>query len=392
MVLNRANLANNYQSLLARIPDRTLTDSDILLLAIALSGNNETPSNNASNLVSKLSTINDLVDIESITDKLPLISLLVQIFENIASVSAGGVTDGDKGDITVSANGATWTINTNAVTLAKLQQIATASLLGRSTAGTGNAEVISIGSGLSLSGGTLASNINNLPNKTVPSNTDNLIIQQSDGQIFKLSYANLLAAINNKTLLLLNFQGSNGSQAIVDTSPTPKTVQVFGNTQIQSNKGVFDGNGDYLRIAKSQLDISTLTEYTIEIIGRTPSTAAQLIFTTYNLSNTANHLFFQWNLIGNDTTVYFNPSVATNTDVHLALVRSGGQFRFYQDGVQLGSAVTASNFAQGGDLFIGGSPGDPTVGTRWLNATITGIRITNIARYSANFTPPTSFL
>ncbi len=49
------------------------------------------------------------------------------------------------------------TINNNVVTLAKMATMATTSLLGRSTAGTGNVEVISIGSGLTLSGGTLSS-------------------------------------------------------------------------------------------------------------------------------------------------------------------------------------------------------------------------------------------
>jgi hypothetical protein len=57
---------------------------------------------------------------------------------------SAGVADGDKGDITVSASGATWTIDAGAVTLAKMADIATDSFLGRDTAGTGAPEVLSV--------------------------------------------------------------------------------------------------------------------------------------------------------------------------------------------------------------------------------------------------------
>jgi hypothetical protein len=57
--------------------------------------------------------------------------------------AAGGVSDGDKGDITVSASGGTWTIDAGAVTYAKLQDVsATDRILGRSTAGAGVVEEI----------------------------------------------------------------------------------------------------------------------------------------------------------------------------------------------------------------------------------------------------------
>ncbi len=54
----------------------------------------------------------------------------------------GGVTDGDKGDITVSGSGASWAIDAGVVTLGKLASIATDSFLGRDTAGTGSPEVL----------------------------------------------------------------------------------------------------------------------------------------------------------------------------------------------------------------------------------------------------------
>ena len=50
--------------------------------------------------------------------------------------------DGDKGDITVSGSGATWTIDANAVTLDKMADVATATILGRATAGTGDPEAL----------------------------------------------------------------------------------------------------------------------------------------------------------------------------------------------------------------------------------------------------------
>jgi hypothetical protein len=58
--------------------------------------------------------------------------------------AGGALTDGDKGEITVSASGATWTIDNDVVGLAKLAHMATARVVGRTTAGTGTPELLTI--------------------------------------------------------------------------------------------------------------------------------------------------------------------------------------------------------------------------------------------------------
>jgi len=55
--------------------------------------------------------------------------------------AGGGISDGDKGDITVSGSGATWTIDNDVVTYAKMQNVsATDRILGRDTTGAGDVE------------------------------------------------------------------------------------------------------------------------------------------------------------------------------------------------------------------------------------------------------------
>ena len=76
---------------------------------------------------------------------------------NLGGAGGGGLSDGDKGDITVSGGGTTLTVDNSAITYAKLQNVSAVSkLLGRNSTTTGPPEEITLGSGLTMSGTTLS--------------------------------------------------------------------------------------------------------------------------------------------------------------------------------------------------------------------------------------------
>ena len=196
-------------------------------------------------------------------------------------------------------------------------------------------------------------------------------------------------------VLLLNFQGTDNSTVFTDTSPSPRAVITGGNAKIVNNKAVFDGDNDYLQIAKAQLDISTFPSITIEALYTSNTALDQIVaatYTTYNLNGESGHLTFLNNVMGNGTLNFANYPATPNALIHTAFVYDGntGTAKCYQNGILVGSAQIA-RMLQNGDFFIGGSPGARFIGGMWFNGTMTGFRISNTALYTANFTPPTTF-
>jgi hypothetical protein len=208
--------------------------------------------------------------------------------------------------------------------------------------------------------------------------------------------------------LLLHGDGTNGSTTITDSSGSPKTVTAFGNAQIstaQSKFGgasiAFDGNGDYLTVPDSTAFNLGTGDFTIEAFTYTPNTTGFKAivskldngYGTFILALNGSSFVYYMSSNGTSWNVAQNVSGGTftaNTWNHVALVRNGSTFTPYLNGTA-GTTTTFSGTLSTNTraLHIGADFGG--VVTDFMNGYIDELRITKgVARYTANFTPPTA--
>ncbi len=171
------------------------------------------------------------------------------------NASSGGVTDGDKGDITVSSSGATWTIDNDAVTYAKIQNVTTNRLLGRVTAGSGDTEEITIGNGLSVSGTTLS--VSGVPSaiviktadETVTSSTslqadDHLTYTLTANRMYYIDFILLLQRANTSATPAIKFAVDAGSYGSGEFTSRAGTV-LWNGTSTFNDVITLNANYDY---------------------------------------------------------------------------------------------------------------------------------------------------
>jgi hypothetical protein len=208
----------------------------------------------------------------------------------------------------------------------------------------------------------------------------------------------------DKNVLLMNFDGANGSTNFMDTSISNRTVTRNGNAIISNAQSRFGGSSAYFDGSGSSLWIPADTAFDF---NEDFTMEGWFYFLTANQSNGASVLFssdvddnIQLNSELNSNTIrYFSDSwssflTATLSSslesrwVHLAVVRQAGTVTIYENGQAVASSNASKQYDVGG-LYIGQQ--NPFRSNHWFNGYMDEIRVTKgLARYTSNFTPATS--
>jgi hypothetical protein len=166
---------------------------------------------------------------------------------------------------------------------------------------------------------------------------------------------------------------------------------------------VFDGNGDGLFVPYNP-NLAMSGNFTIEFwINFTSKTGYQTIY-SFGYGISGDIILQTGNGDGKIVVYTGNPSTAVATDsgstvntsqwYHIAVVRNGSTITIYRDGVSVGSgtSATAHNPSTTSTLIIGGGSSSG-FNNFYFNGYIDDLRVTKgYARYTSNFTPPTSAL
>lgn len=211
-----------------------------------------------------------------------------------------------------------------------------------------------------------------------------------------------LTAITN-TQLLLNFTNAgifdNAMKADLETIGNARistSVKKYGTGSIY-----FAGSGDWLSIkaGNQQFNLSS-GDWTIEcwvyVNSFTTTTSPHIwqigtdVNNRYVLYREPTNGKFSFATVNSGTAAFANgtTTVATSTWYHVAVVRVSGVSRLYVNGTQ--EATVTSSINAGTTVHLG-FMGFGTAAADYLNGYIDDLRVTKgVARYTANFTPPTA--
>ena len=209
-----------------------------------------------------------------------------------------------------------------------------------------------------------------------------------------------LTAISG-TQLLTNFTNAgipdlamqNDLQTVGDAQVST-SVKKYGTGSLYFN----NGSGNYLYAPSTPSYGIGTGDFTIEFWMYKTASSTQASIVGFGYGGTTGSIGVS---IGNNTDVWvatqgvaldftFSAGLTLNTWYHIALTRAGTAFKCFVNGTQVGSTATNTKNYKTAFLNVGV---DGDLSNQWFGGYIDDLRITNgLARYTANFTPPTSAL
>ena len=199
------------------------------------------------------------------------------------------------------------------------------------------------------------------------------------------------------TSLLLN----STNAAIYDNSMM-NDFETVGNAMVSTSvekygagSMYFDGSADYLDSTGGIVNALGSGSWTIEFWVYFNALTGTNIIDYRSASVLSNTLAVNYSsgmqlYVNNTTTAIQGSALSTGTWYHIAVCKSGSSTKMFVNGTQAGSTYTDTNtYVAGANRPRIGSGGD--VAGNYFNGYIDDLRITKgVARYTANFTPPTS--
>jgi len=181
----------------------------------------------------------------------------------------------------------------------------------------------------------------------------------------------------------------------------PLTGTAYGDAAIVSGSLDLDGDGDYVQFPADAAYVwASDDEKTIEFflsINSVSDTSADGLVCTGGIAPTTGFSiheyqgYLQMKLAGIAQFSSASQVLSTSTWYHIAIVRyfpsDTSTFLGFVNGTQVFSVAAASTLETQTAMVIGNA--SPPVAGRYTDGRFNDLRISNTARYTANFTPPT---
>lgn len=204
--------------------------------------------------------------------------------------------------------------------------------------------------------------------------------------------------------LLLHGDGTSGSTTITDSSSNSVVVTANGNAQIDTTVKKFgtgsiefDGSGDYLSINDLTYPIDLSGDFTIEFFVRhTNVTTSQKYITLGPYFGALSTLMlidlntnFRLFIDGSNRLSGSAGGPTINTWYYIAVVRNGTSIKYFLDGNEELNYTqsTPKDYSLNYTYPIGINQG---LTQQSLHGYLDEFRISTVARYTSNFTPPTA--